>query len=74
MAGQTGVKVRQMATRKSGKSGVRAARIENFVELGPEQTIQQMAARHRARIAADAAEGQPFVEVDVPFVDDGANW
>lgn len=70
MAGRVSVVVR---TRKSGSES-RKAEIEQFVDLGPEQTIQQMAARHRARVAQDAKEGQPFADVDFPFVDDGADW
>ena len=48
--------------------------MSDLVELGPAQTIQQMADRHRTRVAANSAEGQPLIDLDVPFMDDGADW
>jgi len=43
-------------------------------EIRPGQTIEEMATRHRARMAADSAEGPSYADVDLPFVDDGADW
>ncbi len=74
MAKRTGVKAPKTTGRKRGKSGGTAKRLNEYAEIGPEQTIEQMAARHRARVAADSVEKHTYADIDVPFVDDGADW
>ena len=74
MAKRAGVKTPHVTTKKRVKSGSSKKSLSDYAELGPEQTIEQMAARHRARVAADSVVKHTYSDIDLPFVDDGADW
>jgi hypothetical protein len=74
MAEQANVKVAKVTGRNRGRSPGPTKSLSDYAELGPEQTIEQMAARHRARVAADSVEKPTYADIDLPFVDDGADW
>jgi hypothetical protein len=48
--------------------------IETFFETVPEETVEQMAARHRARLSSRQADTTEYLDVDLPLVDDGDDW
>lgn len=48
--------------------------MDRFFIIIPEETIAQTAARFRAFQAARLADPVDYVDVDIPFVDDGADW
>ena len=47
---------------------------EECDDLAPPQTLAQMAAAHHARSQRMRAGEGAYVSVDLPFVDDGADW
>lgn len=47
---------------------------EEGEDLAPARTVSQMAAAHRERAADLAANGADYVSLDLPLVDDGADW
>lgn len=47
---------------------------EECDDLAPSQTHAQMAAAHHARARRLSAGEDGYVSIDLPFVDDGADW
>ena len=43
-------------------------------DLAPERTVAQMAADHCARVEKMAPGDAEYRSIDLPFVDDGADW
>lgn len=46
----------------------------SYFEIGPERTIQEMAAQHRKRHNRLTTQSSRYVDEDIPWVDDGADW
>lgn len=45
-----------------------------YFEIGPAETIEQIAARHRAHRARSRARSETLIDADIPILEDGADW